>query len=122
MSRSEEACALVRQRVAERGWTDEIERDARGWLRGALLFTADQFAEGSFYLAKVIGELCQQHRDIGRSHPPSLTDIEWRAILTRIANGLLEYADAPSVPNLSTVAYARESMRLFAEWFDYLVE
>ncbi len=84
-------------------------------------FTPDQFWHGHSYLAMRIGTLALQYRDIGCIRPACLSRSEWGDILTRIGEPLVTYAKHIDEEdyNHETEMAARESLRLFAEWFEF---
>lgn len=88
-----------------------------------LMFEPRQWWNGDVHLCRVIGTMALTHRDMGNCYPAELELQEWRDILTRIGEPLLDYAqhfeDIGGITPERRLA-ARDAMRLFAEWFEHL--
>ena len=86
-------------------------------------FLPGEFLNGDQYLARQIGSMALQHRDLGSGFPWEQTKESWKDILTRIGEPLLAYADGKDVEDPGRTDFkklnddAKEAMKLFAEWF-----
>lgn len=84
-------------------------------------FRPEEWWNGDTYLARIIGSMALLHRDIGNTHPESVSPDEWKSILTRIGEPLIAYAqdcDLSEGDKERRMA-AKTALELFANWFDH---
>lgn len=91
---------------------------------GRTEFKAEEWWNGHAHLARVIGSMALNHRDLGQTYPAFLTVAEWHRILTGIGEPLMAYANG--IDDLEGYEErrraAQEALELFAQWFDQFTD
>lgn len=87
------------------------ERAKRGWSH------IDAWS-GDTHICQVIGEIAAHYRKLDAFYPANMSPEEWNDILDRISKPLLRYAAEKYGEDEEEIYEdAKESLKLFAEWF-----
>jgi hypothetical protein len=90
-------------------------------VRGEHGFSEIDVWNADTYLAGLIGTMALWHRDHGSTYPDGMTVGEWHAILTKIGEPLVAYANGKFTEKAAPlVTDAREALILFAQNFENL--